>query len=111
MGNYICRNRFWYYRALYDEYLLREFKYSLLIASFLWLPHYFWGIHMNRELEVFESHCAYFDKYFNPRNRLTHSLIFEEFEMNLEKFKEIKQKFPYVEENTEVVEFIKQHNQ
>jgi hypothetical protein len=31
--------------------------------------------------------------------------------MNLEKFKEIKQKFPYVEENTEVVEFIKQHNQ
>lgn len=47
MGNIVARNRFWWFRSMYDEYLLREFRISLLIGSVIWLPNYFWGIHIN----------------------------------------------------------------
>ena len=40
MGSYVFRNRFWFYRSLYDDYLARDFKSALGLASFLWLPTY-----------------------------------------------------------------------
>lgn len=84
MGNFIARNRFWWFWSVYDEYSLREIRYSFLIGSVIWLPNYFWGIHMNREVEVNESHANYADSYLPLWNRLTHSLLFEEFEMYIE---------------------------
>jgi hypothetical protein len=90
MGNFVTRNRFWWFRSMYDEYTLREFRISLLIGSVIWLPGYFWGIHINREVEVNEAHHNYFDSHLPLRNRLTHSLLFEQFEMHLENWK----KFP-----------------
>lgn len=46
---------------MYDEYTLREVRISMLIGSVIWLPGYFWGIHINREVEVNESHHNYLD--------------------------------------------------
>ena len=40
MGNSLFRNRFWYYRSLYDDYCGREFRMAAGIAGFIWLPHY-----------------------------------------------------------------------
>ncbi len=68
MGNFVSRNRFWWFRSMYDEYTLREIRISLLISSVIWLPAYFWGIHINREVEVNESHMNYMDKYLPLRN-------------------------------------------
>jgi hypothetical protein len=48
----LARNRFWYFRSLYDEYLVRDVRRTFFIGSTIWLPAYWWGIHMNRELEV-----------------------------------------------------------
>jgi hypothetical protein len=89
MGNFIVRNRFWWFRSAYDEYTLREFRISLLIGSVIWLPAYFWGIHINREVEVNEAHNNYTSHYLLLRNRLTHSLLFEQFEMHLENWKSL----------------------
>lgn len=90
MGNLIARNRFWWFRSMYDEYTLREVRISLLIGSVIWLPNYFWGIHINREVEVNESHHNYMDQYLPLRNRLTHSMLFEQFEMHLEEWRRIQ---------------------
>lgn len=75
---------------MYDEYTLREVRISLLIGSVIWLPNYFWGIHINREVEVNESHHNYMDQYLPLRNRLAHSMLFEQFEMHLEEWRRIQ---------------------
>lgn len=56
----------------------------------LHLPVYLWGIHVNREYEIQNSHVNYMLEFGPRRNRLAHSLIFEEFEMQLEQWKEIE---------------------
>jgi hypothetical protein len=43
-----------------------------------------WGIHLNREIEVNYSHRNYQMEFGPRRNRLTHSLLFEEFEVVME---------------------------
>ena len=43
-----------------------------------------WGIHLNREIEVNYAHKNYNLEFGPRRNRLTHSLLFEEFEIVLE---------------------------
>lgn len=40
MGAALFRNRFWYYRSLYDDYSGREMRLSYGIAAFIWIPHY-----------------------------------------------------------------------
>jgi hypothetical protein len=87
----LSRNRFWWYRSLYDDYCSREIRLTFGIASLLWLPHYWlyfknkrWGIHLNREIEVNYSHRNYQMEFGPRRNRLTHSLLFEEFEVVME---------------------------
>ena len=91
MGNALQRNRFWWYRSLYDDYWLRELRLSFIGGAFLWLPFYWWGIHYNREIETFISHKNYFNEVGPLRNRLTHSMIFEEFEICLEKWKNLEE--------------------
>lgn len=56
MGNTIQRNRYWWYKSLYDDYLLREFRIAFVISGFIYLPFYWWGVHFNREIEVNQSH-------------------------------------------------------
>ena len=92
MGNSIFRNRFWYYRSLYDDYMFREMRATFFIAGLLWLPFYYWGIHVNRELEVYVSHKNYQIEWGPRRSRLTHSLLFEQFEMDLERWKYLQDK-------------------
>ena len=36
------RNRYWFYKSLYDDYVGRDFKLSLGISSLLWMPHYWY---------------------------------------------------------------------
>ena len=93
MGNSIARNRFWWYRSLYDDYLLREFRMSFMAGAFIWLPSYWWGVHFNRELEVMQSHKIYLHTYGPMRNRLTHSMLFEQFEMHLEEWEKLEEEF------------------
>lgn len=93
MGNSLFRNRFWYYKTVYDDYMAREFRYSFAIASFVFLPHYWWGVHMNREIEVNQSHLNYHTDYEPRRNRLMHSMIFEEFEIILEDWKKLENEY------------------
>ncbi len=93
MGNSLQRNRFWWYRSLYDDYLLREFRYTFFIAAFMWLPAYWWGIHFNREIETMIAHKVYFKRWRPRRNRLTHSLLFEEFEVDLENWMKISREY------------------
>ena len=93
MGNTIQRNRYWWYRSLYDEYMTREFRVAFGISGVIFLPFYWWGIHMNRELEVHASHKNYMDHYLPRRNRLTHSMLFEEFETYLERWEALEAEF------------------
>jgi len=42
MGNGIFRNRHWYYRSVYDDYMMREMRMTFGVASFIWLPFYWY---------------------------------------------------------------------
>jgi len=93
MGNSVFRNRHWYYRSMYDDYYGRETRFALGIAGVIWIPHYLWGVHFNREMEVNYSHKNYFVEYGPRRNRLTHSMIFEEFEMVVERWQDLEDSY------------------
>ena len=43
MGSALFRNRFWYYRSLYDDYAGREMRLSYGIAAIIWIPHYLYN--------------------------------------------------------------------
>lgn len=63
---------------------------AILFATLvLMFPTYLWGTHVNREVEINQSHIIYSQIYQPRRNRLTHSMIFEEFEMHVEQWKEL----------------------
>ena len=93
MGNTFQRNRFWWYRSLYDDYMTREFRVAFGIAGFIYLPFYWWGVHFNREIEVHASHKNYMNEFLPRRNRLTHSMLFEEFEMCLERWLKLEEEY------------------
>lgn len=42
MGSIVFRNRYWFYKSLYDDYIGRDFKLALGLCSVLWLPHYWY---------------------------------------------------------------------
>lgn len=52
-----------------------------------------WGIHINREMEVNYAHKNYFLEMGPRRNRLTHSMVFEEFEMVLERWMDLEDEY------------------
>jgi hypothetical protein len=43
MGSIMFRNRYWFYKSLYDDYIGRDFKLALGISSLLWMPHYWYA--------------------------------------------------------------------
>ena len=45
---------------------------------------------MNRNLETHYSHKNYVVEYLPRRNRLTHSMLFEEFEIIVERWQEME---------------------
>lgn len=65
-----------------------------LDAALLVLPHRpRTGIAINRAVEEGSAHKNYFIEYHPRRNRLTHSLIFEEFEMVLEDWQRLEREY------------------
>lgn len=42
MGSVMFRNRFWWYKSLYDDYAGREMRSAFGLASIIWLPHYWY---------------------------------------------------------------------
>lgn len=90
MGAMIARNRYWWYRSLYDEYAGREMRLAFSIAIFIWMPHYFYGVHFNRMSEIGYSHKDYLHEWVPRRNRVTHSLLLEEFEVIMENWEELE---------------------
>lgn len=40
MGSALFRNRYWFYKSLYDDYLGRDFKLAFGLSCVLWMPHY-----------------------------------------------------------------------
>ena len=66
----------------------------LIIGIFInFIQNYRWGIHLNREIEVNFSHRNYQIEYGPRRNRLTHSLLFEEFEVVLEEWSKLENEY------------------
>ena len=44
MGSVIFRNRYWFYKSLYDDYVGREMRLSFGLSMVLWAPHYWYLI-------------------------------------------------------------------
>ena len=99
MGNMFYRNRFWFYRSLYDDYALREIRMSYIFAGLIYIPFYLWGVYINREVEVNTSHTVYKIKYLPRRNRIAEALFYEEFEMHLERYQLLKDTANTIYEN------------
>ena len=36
------RNRYWFYKSLYDDYMGREFKLAFGLSCVIWMPHYWY---------------------------------------------------------------------
>jgi len=52
-----------------------------------------WGVHINREIETNFAHRNYVLEYGPRRNRLAHSLLFEEFEIVCENWMDLEDEF------------------
>ena len=68
-------------------------RLSFGIASVIWIPHYAWGVHINRKMEEHTAHKNYAHEWGPRRNRLTHSLLFEEFEQVLENWIDLDEEY------------------
>ena len=42
MGSALMRNRYWWYKSLYDDYSGREMRLAFGLCNVLWLPHYWY---------------------------------------------------------------------
>lgn len=88
-GVNFTRNRAWWHTAIWDEYGQRH-QYVAILPTFLALiPLYHYGSCINRELEQTFAAKMYLLDYENKRNRLTHDMIMEHFEMHVEKVQDI----------------------
>jgi len=88
-GVNFTRNRAWWHTAIWDEYGQRH-QYIAIFPTFLALvPMYHYGSCINRELEQTFAAKMYLLDYENKRNRLTHDMIMEHFEMHIEKVQDI----------------------
>ena len=89
MGSWLTRTRAWVYIAFYDEYVGRHINTSAGLSLAFFIPLYIYGIHVNRIAEQNANHYFYNWAYFDKRNRLTHNLIMEHFEMHKEMFEDV----------------------
>jgi hypothetical protein len=86
---WFLRSKFWFTNMFMDEYMSRDAVGIFFAAAVMHVPIYLWGVHMNREVEIHNSHVNYAVEYIPRRNRLAHSMIFEEFETHVEAWREL----------------------
>ncbi len=89
MGSWLSRSRAWVYIAFYDEYVGRHINTSVGCSLFFIVGLYLYGIHVNRASELTASHMMYQWSFFDKRNRLTHNLIMEHFEVHKEALEDL----------------------
>ena len=84
MGAYVTRTRAWVYIAFYDEYVGRHIYLSIGLSMMFVVPYYLYGLKVNRIAEQNANHYLYQWQFFDKRNRLTHNMIMEHFEVHKE---------------------------
>ena len=84
MGAWITRTRAWVYIAFYDEYVGRHINTSAGLSLMFFIPLYLYGIHVNRLCEMNANTILYNWQFFDKRNRMTHNMIMEHFEVHKE---------------------------
>ena len=89
MGTYLTRTRAWCYIAFYDEYVGRHINTSIGASMLFMMPFYLYGIHLNRQNEETFNHYMYNWQFWDKRNRLTHNMIMEHFEVHKEELEDL----------------------
>ena len=89
MGSWLTRTRAWVYIAFYDEYVGRHINTCAGLSMLFFFPMYMYGIHINRICDRNANHMMYYWQYFHKRNRLTHNLIMEHFEVHKEQLEDL----------------------
>ena len=84
MGSWLTRTRAWVYIAFYDEYVGRHINTAAGLSVLFFIPMYMYGMHVNRIVDRNANHMMYNWQYFDKRNRLTHNLMMEHFEVHKE---------------------------
>ena len=89
MGSYLTRTRAWVYIAFYDEYVGRHINTCAGLSVLFFVPMYMYGIHVNRIIDRNANHMYYNWQYFDKRNRMTHNMIMEHFEVHKEQLEDL----------------------
>lgn len=89
MGSWLTRTRAWVYIAFYDEYVGRHINTCAGLSVLFFIPMYMYGIHVNRIVDRNANHMMYNWQYFDKRNRLTHNLMMEHFEVHKEQLEDL----------------------
>ena len=89
MGAWLTRTRAWVYIAFYDEYVGRSINTCAGLSVLFFIPMYMYGMHVNRIVDRNSNHLMYNWQYFDKRNRLTHNLIMEHFEVHKEQLEDL----------------------
>ena len=89
MGAWLTRTRAWVYIAFYDEYVGRHIHTCAGLSVLFFTPLYLYGIHVNRVVDRNANHMLYNWQYFDKRNRMTHNLIMEHFEVHKEQLEDL----------------------
>ena len=89
MGAWLTRTRAWVYIAFYDEYVGRHINTCAGLSVLFFFPMYMYGIYVNRIVDRNANHMLYNWRYFDKRNRLTHNLIMEHFEVHKENLEDL----------------------
>ncbi len=89
MGTYLTRSRAWCYSAFYDEYVGRHINTSAGLSVLFFIPMYIYGIRVNRIVEHNANHYLYNWQFWDKRNRFTHNLIMEQFEVHKEQLEDL----------------------
>ena len=88
MGGYLTRNRAWVHIAFYDDYANRHIAWTAGVAILYMIPMYWYGININRIHELNGQAYYYYFTHADKRNRLTHNMIMEHFEMHVEEMQD-----------------------
>lgn len=77
------------YIAFYDEYVGRHINTSAGCSLLFFIPVYLYGINVNRICEQNANHYLYNWTHFDKRNRLTHNLVMEHFDVHKEQMEDL----------------------
>ena len=89
MGGYFSRNRAWVHIAFYDEYANKHIGVSTALSVLFMVPLYWYGIYINRCKEQHQAAFFYNWHFTEKRNRLTHNMIMEHFEVHTEQVEDL----------------------